>query len=531
MLVVLLQQTVSEPVRLSNLLKDVNQSFSISNQTYNLKSGKIQEDPPSQTKLKVLRLATLYQWTKEDPLFYSPDLDAPRLSASIANLIQEHEKLITTMESSTNLYPVNFLNKWVEAASLTKEFLDRPSDLLAEKLLTEQKELVDLYEKEADQLIEKTYENEAKIVGLNIVFTPQTIKADLEKIKANAQALSREIEKREKCLAGEGECTRPALRFSKPENQKPKNSEVPDLLEPEFIYKHSRVSGPFSTQTPCFGGDEDSTFPTHYFYVREVYPAKDKQAPLPYLDIKLATDLYFYKLSLDSQIFEDRQRAKRGIKYAGIGATNPYLCPNQEYFAEIAQLNFFLKRKGLILQNAHGLPAEAVEAEREFFAESYPSWAALSRLADYYGYIYKTLIESPEPEQVRFRASPAPIDSNLKEELLERHLGIKRKLGDFDLILNWVAKFLPGFTDDFNLNKKHKLTPVEEKRKNVYNSKNFYGIVFLPFSPSFWQLRENPSYIEKTLVKNAIGPGLTYLTYRQALENYKKEEVEQWLQK
>lgn len=519
----LLYLKFDEERELSGLIPDVSQNFSVAGQTYTLKAGRVEGDVAPETKLEIMRLAAFYQWTLEDPLFWSPDLELSELKTSVDNLKEEHERLIEAMEASTNLYPVEFLDKWVETANLTKDFIDNPTDLQTGRLINTQKELIKLYEKEVSELSGEIPEKEMKLVGLNTLHTPKTLKADLGKIKENAKALRGEIEKRENCLTGKGECTRPAYGFKKPKSGANQPEEPnDDLLDPELVYQHpddkrlyqsTQSSGPYSIQTPCFGWNDDLSSPTHYFYVKGAkYLKYNKEYP----DVKLATDVYLYKLSPDSEVYSDRQKALQGIEYEHLGSTNMYLCPDLAYLVQIAQLDSFRNSKSPILQNTEA-DNETKEAEKQFFAEPYPSWEALSVLADYYAYTYYTLTQNPNA------------DGKLKAETLARYLEVKSQLGSFDKVLNWAVKFIPGFSSDFENNKEHKLTGIDQKRRNFYISKNFYGLMFLPFSPSFWRRNDSLAYLEKILVKNAIGPGLSYLNYKEAIKNYSEEEIEKWL--
>lgn len=516
-------------------LKDLTRDLTIYNlviegKEIKLTEGSINNKISDKVKEKTLRLAAFYQWNKEDPLFYSPDLDLPGLMRSVALLGEQDFFVRDNLKRPKSAYPFKFLKKLIDTASLTEEFFESPSDISANSLIEKQFETAQTYKEEAQSLLSILSPKDIPSpVIFNVKTSPQVIVSDLNKIIQNADTLSQEIEKRKSCLNGDGKCERPYKHFLPPEETY-HPSRPPRFLDKKIIFSFSnnpnldQIKGPYAAKTNCYGWGKDFSYPNHYFYI-SYSDLKNNNLKAPLANVQLATDLYFRRLTEKSVAPGDIVLIKKGIKYAFVSSTTPYDCQYFGNIAEVAEIDKFKSEKKPLLKELSLKDKDketynnALKQESDFFNSAYPSFDALSSLADHYGYIYRLTLESPGSEI-------AKVLKKDKEELLKRYLSIKRKLGNIDKIINTSAYYIYGF-------RSLELNPYSQffSKTLYYPYRNFYGLLYFPFSNSFWRGEDNLSYFERTIVRGAVGTekNAGYMTYTQALEKYSKEEVTQWL--
>lgn len=517
-----------------NSLSDVTlNNISIDGKTYSLKDRKVYEGEkqlfwfiPTQrdTVNKVVSLAGFYMWNKEDPLFNSPDLNVSELKNSVNTLTKEQELHLKAFNQTIPPYPTRFLAQFVKAASLDKDFLKNPSLQKADELIKAQKEAAQLYKKDMLTLRSQIPESSQSAVTPNLQLSSKIVRGDLEKISTNNTSLINELDKREKCLMGKNNCTRPSLSFSKPSTTTPKtNSNPPDaLLSPDIIF-YARPKrdnkGPYSTTTSCFGWGNNFTKPISYFYLRKTpSTTEDGINNSLYFNIQLATDVIFRKLNTDSITAGEKELFNQGIKYIYNGTTSPYNCPDRTFFADISQLDLFLTTKKPILQDMQLPDLSAKTYEKSFFEQKYPSFQSLSYLANTYEYLYRQMVENPQASWVR-EILP------YKDELLQRSLSIQRKIGNLPLVLNSHTMYIKGLKSRQEIEQKFNPRYIKEF---VYTFRNFYGMMFLPFSPSVWRSNNNLEYSEKVYVIGTIDPDGAYISYHQAQKIYSQEEIYSW---
>ncbi|MDP2632248.1 MAG: hypothetical protein Q8P25_00805 [Candidatus Curtissbacteria bacterium] len=477
----------------------------------------------NQDQTAVLRLAAFYQWNKEDPLFTSPDFDTEAFKNSIDYLINEQDILLKFINKTDHVYPIDFLTAMAEAAKAQEIFMNRPTSENGKTLLEKQLEAAHLYKKEARDLIRPI--SEAKFYSpilYNITTNKDVAISDLKLIAENGDKLIKEIENRKSCLEGSDNCERPSLEFKTPKIKKFLDPNLP-LLSKDFVYYDEEkvdIKGPYVANTLCFGYGKNLSYPTHYFYLKNLEEGFDYIKPIA--DIRLATDMYFEQITQDTNLYYKKKLWGKGIPYAVVDSTIPYKCPYLGYLSEVLALDEFLKKHKPILEKLESdtkFVEEVKKTEAEFFERKYPSYEEAIQLAQIYGYLYNS--------------SQAPTD--FKDELLERKLKIERRLLSFDGLLNYLTRFVRStrMYEEVELkagsdHAKEILYP-EFAQNTVYPLRSYYSIMFLPFSSSVWRLDEKPQYAEKKIIKGLVGFDSVVVNYQLALEHYSPEEIKRWL--
>lgn len=532
----------TEPFIYDKKLADVSiKTLKVENKKYSIISGKIKPSDANHTK--VSHLAQFYLWIKEDPLFYSPDLDLKGLTEAVDSLDRQQNDFLKNIKQTQHLYPTDFLKEMVKTSQLTDQFLKDPSDSLAYLIIDQYRQTTKAYGNEAETLVDflsniqsvNTIYTTTNAILINITTNSKIMLDDIKKIAQNTNSLEEEINLREKCLI-QNQCQRPSLNFPKPNtslNASNQTTNTTDIIEPTWVFNLSNAQiknlkrqkllrGIYQTKSPCFGLNEDFSWPNHLFYLNQV----DKvSSDSPRIAIPLSTDIFFRKIRPDSEVAGDKELVEQGIKYAMVDSDNAYMCPYLGYLAEVSTMDLFLqKNKPILIDKNIFAPGstgdffnQAKKDEKDFFESSYFLYHKLDRLADDYGFLYKLLTENP---QTSWAKSLNPV----KEDLLKRHLSIKRRLGQINLVFNRATQLVKGSNLRIEVNPKD---PVSVSAF-VYTYRNFYGLYYMPFSPSIWRSNESLQYLEKKLVTGAIGPAGGWINYHQALEIYSPEEIKRW---
>lgn len=500
---------------LENLLSDISTKVEVGHKQYQIDHGQVLDSPDDMTKLKVLSTAAFYEWDKEDPLFNSPDFDPQGLLSSMNLLSSRQAELLALMYTSQEIYPIKLLTKIAQTANLDKQFQKFPSDNSGQILLSNQLEMVKFYQDSAANLSSSININSRSTVAFNIQLSTSTIVDDLKKIQLNAAALTKEIQTREDCLQTGLNCQRPYKNFPRPSTMT-YSQDHPPLLDKNLVFKNASnssfpVDGPYKASSVCFGWGDNFTAPEYSFYVGFPGSIHDTQT---YISPQPATDIYFRKIAADSPFEAERIYFSQGHQYL-LQQANSYMCPQTAYLNELGEIDWFLKNNQPILTSGSqfsdkDLFKSAQQAENSMFKSSDPSYDQLSNLADYYGYLYKELALVKSTDQI-------------KEQLLGRYLSIKNKLAYYNLLVNHETSTLY-----FELiSQKVWLRPFELS-SSAYPFRSNPSLIYFSFSPSVWKLPDQPLFIDKQYVKNAVSPQGGYISYTQAKDLYSQDEINGW---
>lgn len=508
-----------EKYKLQSILGDSRLSIGLDSKQYEITRGKVL--PSSRNDVKILRIAAFYYWNKEDPLFMSPDFDYKEFNKAVLVLDKYQNQLLKFLGKEKHVYPADFLKVIGLVAKAHEDFINNPSDKSAKLLINRQELLVKTYKEEVVSLIsEVSVSKKENPVFINTITSTNIILQDLNLLLKNADLLQVEIDKRKSCLDGTGECIRPALSFNKPVDLVGSDDSIPPVfLDKNLIFKviGRKIDGPYAVNTPCFGWNSDFSYPKQYFYVN--YVEKDN---LSSVNIQQATDLYFDSISPDTQIPYQQKLLNQGIPYVFSASTAPYKCANLGYLAEVLTVGKFHADKKPILEilKSNSLQKE-VKLENDFFAQKYPSYSNLSNISLIYGYLYRDMVIKKE-------------NSFIKEELLNRKLEAERKLSNLNLLLSYVSQYVKErleFEEDVaNKNPDFSKNYVIPKfiSTDLYPFRSYYGMMYITFSSSFWRLNENPQYLEKRIVENALGFNSRYLNYKNAIKIFSVDEINSW---
>lgn len=476
---------------------------------------------------KVLRLALFYQITKEDPLFIGPGLDKEQYKKSIDRLEEVHKNLLNVTGFKENIIPIDLLKKTAEVMEAQDNFEKDKSLDNARLLLRKYKEINKIYKNEATNLGNKLKDTEiASSSGMFMQYSSVTSKdiilSDFEKIIKNYNFLAKEIKKRELCLNfSTYYCKRSSIKenLEKETKVEPEKEENVRILGNGEIYyikdpKELTLSKPYKITSSCWrgAGDENGY---HYLYEMEEYANGIKR-----LIPKIATNNYYIELGKGGV---GKQYKRHGLDWRIALLTTPYACNDLEYQPMLATINAYYKKykdknilSDLKTETKEKLPKEykkiiedGADAEEIFFQEKFPSERTLNSLSLYYAKIYSFIINE---QQMGNKEEWLNDLSNIKDELLKRHLFIQRKFGDFEGVISLFSYFLNSYlqTTDFS---------TGNKEVYIYYLRNSYSITFLGFSSSVWRSAEPLQYIDQD--KSKIMDGIK--DYDEMIKEFGKE--------
>lgn len=479
----------------------------------------------------VLRLAAFYQWNKEDPLFDSPGFDVGAFRKSVDLLVNEQNILLSFIKKSDHVYPVDFLGAMADAAQANQNFMKNPSDWSAQVLWDKQFRAAEFYQQEALNLIRSV--EAAKFYSpilMNITTNKNVALSDLKMIVKNGEELKREIEKRKACFGGKGKCLRPAFLFAQVNELKKFSDPDLNLLEKSLVYWDGRgveaVGGPYGVNTPCYGWGKNFTYPTRYFYLNRLEEG-GREGIAPILEVRLADDMYFEKVTDNTNLYYKKKLLQRNIPYAVFSATATYRCPDLSYLPEASTVGQFLAKSGPILGEFAGQNGleEAKIAESNFFSRKYPSYEELKQLGKIYAYVYRIAQSKDSSLEL----------ASLKEELLRRKLEIEREFLDMPGFFNYVTWFInvTRHYEEIELKagsaQAQNVLYPEFSQNIVYPLRSYYSVMYMPFSKSVWRRPETLQYAEKILLKGLVGFDNVLLNYKTALSRYSADEIRSWL--
>lgn len=493
------------------------------------------------SKNSISSLDQFYLWTKEDPLFTSPDFDPDQFKVVVSFLEKEQSAYQVFLKDSAAIFPVNFLKDLSEVAGYHNKFMGNPSPESAKQLLNSYSKTQADYTNDLDQLIKTIKLNpmtdsthSVNFVLLDTSTTSKIILDDLFKLRLNAASLNDEIQKRKICLESGKGCKLLVNTFTKPKllgisDKISKADFLPlDLIFPELKDK-TKLRGPYIVSTPCFGWDSNLKPKAYPFYIMEQEDKRDFVLTDKKLNIqisRLATTRYFRKVREGNQ--EERLMRGRGLIWIPTIETNIYLCPDSSFQNTLAALDrFYVKYKDdrlfKRLKSIANLPDEitsvineGLDLEDKFFYQDnqeLPAEADAENLANYYGYAYAVIEKYKGTSWFKLLSVE-------QDNLLNRYLEYNRKLSNVSLILYRA-------TGNFSSLRIRSTVDSLKNETYVYLNRNMYGLVYFPFSPSFYKLTDPLFFLEKRLVE-AVSPNGHFMNYQQALSLYTPAEIAKW---
>jgi len=517
---------------LSKMLSDVVVSnIQYKSKKYAVRNGRVVPSINIFDSVKILRLAAFYQWNKEDPLYYSPDINPTQFNLAVEKVDKAQKELLSALKMEDRVYPTEFLYSFGKTASLTHEFMKNPSQTSAEIMLSMQLQTVDKYDNEVNRMLSilrsirknnKKISNYNSTVLFNVSLTPDTVISNFESLNENSIAMQKEIHERKMCYEGKGICKRPSQFFRKPQNEftgiplkKSKFLDSKMVFATAEDFEPNQIKGIFRAKTPCYGWGENFSSPEDYYYLREFENM---------LTVRPATEIYFRKLLPIPDVSARRKMFMDHIPYAFEDSSILYMCSNHDHLVQISEMYYFLNNSDPILSQEGIIDnstldplfaQKAEEYEKKIFEADHLSYDELSVLADYYVYIYKHIVsqDSNSAENIK-----------LKDELLKRKLMIQNKLGLFYKILNFSALAIEE-TEELG----YKNHPKEYVEIIMYYYRNFYGVMYMPFSPAIYRNDEPPVYLDRRYVEDAIGLDGIRMSYSQAKTKYSAREIQRFL--
>ncbi len=514
----------------------VNKSSNSSNQ--GLKTNLSLETP----NINNSNLAKFYLWTREDPLFTSPDFDPKAFSEAVQTLELEEKAYLKQTKKTQPLFPEDFLKDLVVVSNNHKNFISNPTVASAKTLLNSYKKAQSNYKNEqetfaANLKANKDIRQNATYLGVKISTNLSILFDDFKKLGENAQALKKEIEAREVCLVkGEG-CKRPAYFFAEPTSKVlgvpifTKKDILPfDMLKLSSIDNISFV-GPYIASTSCFGSGPGQS-PSYLFYLlrgKEKRSFLESGKKLTVQTEKIATTNYYRKLIKTSDDTIDNSLIKRGYDWIIHYETHIYTCADSSYKNTIASLDsLYQKNKDNLIfekilsvgdldKEPKDILIRGKEAENNFFKAEFPSEADAGNLAQEYAYVYKNIVvwaNDPKYKNKEWLKKAF----GLRFEILDRYLNYERKLSNIQEIIAEAAGHLAALRIKSLINNL-------DTSAYAYSFRNMYGLTYFPFSPSFFRIQDKLTYIDITGDRNL---DYAFLTFQEAISKYPLDEVKKW---
>lgn len=501
----------SKITKLEKGLADVSiKTLIVDGKAYTISNGKVVGVKDSKTRFKVLRLASFYQWNKEDPLFWAPGFDSELIRPMVLQDNKDHKAFLKLIGVDKSTFPYGFLSNMVNAASDEASFISHPSDKLAQKLLEDESKTADFYISDSKNLSD-VFSDKLSLLTFAIQVKEEIFKSDAGRITDNGYALKKEIDARKACLEGKGNCIRPYLSFKKPSGTETSQQNY-KILPKSLIYPNNSpydIYGPYIANSLCYGWGNNFSLKPQAFYIRYVNGMAD---------VQLATDVYFKKIYSETLDQDEIKLANRGIDHIWTSSTSPYRCPYHAPLAEIVTVDNFIKNykpifgdKAFTDLNNKSFFDEAKRAEDNFFASKYPSYDSLKILSDYYSYSYRLLANGE--------------NNKLRDELLNRYLLINRKLDGLNTIFSYISYYVKSPIEGSEVsNRNGSLNTL----KILYKYRTYYGFFYFPFSPSFWRSSDGLDYANKVNVVGATGFDKLYLLYSEAINKYSASTIKSW---
>lgn len=482
-------------------------------------------------------LANFYLWTREDPLFTSPDFNASRFQESIDALGIEEKAYLKQIKKDSSLFPIQFLNDLPLVSLAYQAFISNPTMESAKGLLSTYTKTQADYKSE-EELFVKNIESNKEIsqnssyLGIKTLTNMNILLNDFKKLDGNSDALLKEIEDRKSCLTEGKGCRRPANFFEKPISSavSPYNFSKKDILPRDLLKMYSledgaSYTGPYIASTPCFGSS-----PYYLFYLvrgkdRGNFGETDKKLTIQ--TEKIATTNFYRKVREASE--SDKSLAEKGYSWVQQYETHIYMCADSSYKNTTASIDsLYQSKKDLIFEqilkiggfdsSVREVLAEGKKAEDKFFNSEFPSEIDARNLAKEYTYVYKNIIIwANEPKYKEKKWFKKIFSERFK--ILDRNLNYERKLSNVNEIFAEPVGHLAG------LKVKSKVYKINNS-SYAYSFRNMYSLVYFPFSSSFYRLPEKLQYIDNSN-SNSLNYNL-YTTYQEALASFSPEQIKKW---
>lgn len=495
--------------------------------SYVMHNEKVVEDP--EVRERISGLKNFYELSRDDPLFYSPYVDADLLDEA-AKLYDDYEEIFLSNLSEPkyenlyylykggeiNMVPHDFLEMLPKTVDKTEEFYGDPSYENAEELIGLYKEAAKAYRMGIEEIIElfeetmsldphETRRRSVFTSGFGVGTTYEGIEKDLDLVLKNAERLEEEVKDRESCLHGV-HCPEVATEIEDIDyGEVDRKEDLEIIVAPEALLERSEkigidredvtVKGPYFIETACWGWGDNETFEPRELLV--YYGLGYMNGTWVPSARALATERYYEK---------GEESADPVYEFAS--CRTPFTACGS---IELAVLDFMLDKlkanpiyKGMDVDYAGAENKEvkehlsklqqSVEAgkqleDRLIYGE-YPSYSDLEKLGRVYGQTY--LIFKELEKQGLNKEDSAEITGGLygkKDNIKEYELAISSKV--FALAPNllshkvgakyWVARFPPR--------------PIPPWDALIYST--MLNTVYMPWSDSVWRIEDRPQYFLK----------------------------------
>ena len=499
--------------------------------------------------IKDKNLAQFYLWTMEDPLFTAPGFDVDKISSILKMVKNENDIYLKKYNFQGNIFPIDFLNDLINVTKRHNDFVNNPNASNAAKLIASYKTAVKDYRQDilnlrqsSEKLVPQNPKidlNKVYLVKVNTTSSMQTFFNDLDKIRLNADALTKEIAKRENCLEKGIGCIRPVNEFN---NFTVENKSISfnkkDILPKDILWGSfatmsaiSTWSGPYIVSTQCFGWSDDFDKKPYLFdliKVKRKYPFFEKPINFTQFYAQFANDrIYKFPEDYERKIFVN-------LKRNPTIPSNDYMCPSADYRTKLNSINYLFtnyKNKQIFsnLLKLDGISDEAKyyfmsgqKLEKKFFDAEFSSEIDADNLVNAYGLLYQKILLWMQKDGDMNNNWLKPLFRQ-RFDVLNLYLGYKRGLVGIDELMSSSMYYLHVFRlqdEVFDLRTK---TPDIY----VYMSRSSWGLFYFPFSKSFYRYDKQPDYLLKIKVNN-VGKEKRFINYKQALENYSLDEIKSW---
>jgi hypothetical protein len=492
-------------------------------------------------------LAQFYLWTQEDPLLTAPNFDEVAFSKAISSLEATEALYMKQFKLTNNIYPDNFLKDLINVNKAHEDFINNPTLTNAKNLIEIYKATVMDYESGINKLQvsikslipadDKVDLNTIYFQGINSMTTLKTIIADSEKIKLNTDTLKQEISKRENCLNTGTGCVRPVNDYSNFELvNKTYNFSKKDILPMDLLYLGTDSArynweGPYIASSQCWGWSDESKVKPYLFYIMNNIDSTNIQNKYPPVLYKIATDRYYRELDpFEKKVYADKQ--KRTVQ----NETNNYMCQSHEYRIKLNSINYLIKnfKNKQIFSFALSLQTipedirkfflKGQDLEKKFFDAEFPSETDADNLVNYYGLLYKQILVWNQKSDYANQSWLVAL-SNQRQDILNVYLSYKRGLFDIDKQIMNSAYNLNALLVSRTFWDKEKV--VVRPQGYVYMARSDWGLLYFPFSKSFYRSETPLEYVIKTKVDN-VGPDKQYINYLYAIKHYSLKEIMSW---
>ncbi len=484
-------------------------------------------------------LKAFYQWTKEDPLFTSPNFPSASFLKNVEALEEEQKAMLQYLKVKNEIFPVDFLKDIAYVSSLHQDFINHPSAPLANKLIAAYYQTEADYRKSGEMFLnflksDNFLKANDTFVSFNTATDQAVITQDFEKILLNDKFLQKEIADRESCFRQGRNCRQPFQSFQDRNLTENKSSFQKDLLPRNillpFLSEKDSLSGPYLVSTPCFGLNKDLKSPSYPFFVilpHDVVASPDDSRNFQIEYFKLASTNYYKKVQDD-----DIALLGYDLDRIMVPESNIYFCPDSSFQNTLASIdnlyrtnhNYSLYESLLKLNN---LP-EKIKAvfeqgkilENNFSKAPYPSEDDAENLIGYYAYTYKTI--GDWNKNLAYQNSTWLKEvSDKRDTFLNMYLTYSRKFSNIDFILADAVRHFSAFRLRYALSPRAGLS-------YIYGIRSMYGLVYLSFSPSVFRQPDPLDYIEKRQVTGPVGFDGIYITYQQAIQKYSSQQIQKW---